>query len=99
MPLWIIHSEAELFVIGTYHLRQIWVDTKETADLFKTIFKVRGEEYVHGLGSTIKPNTAEVLDTVYFMNGHILLFNKFDKDPACFSCGVTSVGGECPAIP
>ena len=99
MTLCIIHSEAEIFVIGMYHLRKIWVDTKETADLFETIFKVRGEEYGHNLGSTIKPNTAEVLYTVYFMNDAILLFNQFDKYPMCFSCGVTSVGGERPTIP
>ena len=99
VPPWIIRSEAELFVIGTYHLRQIWVDTKETADFFNTMFKLHCEEYGHSLGSTIKPNTAEVLDTVYFINDAILIFNQFDKDPKCFSCGVTSVGGECPAIP
>ena len=50
MPLWIIRSEAELFVIGMYHLRQIWVDTKKTADFFDNIFKVRGEECGHSLG-------------------------------------------------
>ena len=81
MPLWIIRSEAELFVIGTYHLRQIWVDTKETAGFFETIFKVRGEEFGHSLVSTINSNTAELLDTVYFMNDAILVFNQFDKDP------------------
>ena len=64
MPCWIIHSEVELFVIGPYQLRQIWVDMKETADSFKTIFKICGEECGHSLGSTIKPNTVEVLDTV-----------------------------------
>ena len=84
IPLWIIRSEAELFVIGTYHLRQIWVDTKETANFFETIFKVRGEECVHSLVSTIKPNTSEVFNTVYFMNDAILLFNQFDKDLTCF---------------
>ena len=99
ITLWIICSEAELFVIGTYHLRQIWVDTKETADFLETIFKVSGEECGHILGSTIKPNKAEVLDTVYFMNYAILFFNQFDKDPMCFLCGVTSVGGECTTIP
>ena len=84
MPFWIIRSEAELFVIGTYHLRHIWVDTKETADFFETIFKVRGEECGQNLGSTMKPNTSEVLDTVYFMNYAILFFNQFDKDTTCF---------------
>ena len=99
MLLWIIFSEAELFVIGTYHLRQIWVDTKETANFFETIFKVRGEECGHILGRTIKPNTSEVLDKVYSMNDAILIFNYFHKDLTCFSCRVTSVGGDCPAIP
>ena len=85
MTLQIIRSDAELFVVGSDHLCQIWGYTKEDADFVKTIFKVSGYKCGHRLGSTIKPNTAEVLDTVNFMDNTILLFNKLDKDQTCFS--------------
>ena len=57
VPLRIICSEAEIFVVGPDHLRQIWGYTKEAADFVETIFKVGGLKCGHCLGSTIKPNT------------------------------------------
>ena len=86
-------------MVGPDHLRQIWGYTKEAADFVMNIFKLGGYKCGHCLVSTIKPNTEEVLDTVNFMDNTILLFNKLDKDPMCFSCQVTGVGGEGPAIP
>ena len=98
MNIPVILSEAEFFVVGPDHLRQIWGYTKEADDFVKTIFKVDGYKCGHCIGSTIKPNILELLGTVNFMDNKILLFNKFDKDLTCFSFRVTSVRGEGPAI-
>ena len=84
MTLRIICSEAGFFVVGPDHLRKIWGNMKEAADFVETIFKVGGKKFVHCLGSTIKPNAAELLDTVSFMDNKILIFNQLYKYPTCF---------------
>ena len=99
MTLRIILSEAELFVVDLDHLRQIWGYTKEADDFVETIFQVGGYKCVHFIGITIKPNTEEVLGTVNFMDNTILISNQLFKYMKCFSCQVTSVRWEGPAIP
>ena len=68
MPLWVVGSEAELFVKRTDDVSQVWVHSQKARNFFEALLEKLSQVLVDSFGYPIDSDVPKVLHSVLLVD-------------------------------